>query len=347
MEKHTEQFPLVTIFSPTYNHENFIEQTLNGFLRQIINFPIEIIIYDDHSSDSTSSILMEYEAQYPRIIKTIHQKTNQYSLGKGIFREFCLPNAKGQYIALCDGDDYWTDPLKLQKQIDFLENNPEFAACAHNTKILYADNQEESLIVSSAAKDVFTIDDFTKGEAYFHTSSMVYRNDANNKKAFDMLKQQRGDWFIQLVYSQFGPIKYLDEVMSVYRIHEKGVWTQLNSDQQMTKNLKGIMDFNRIFDYRYEENFLNLFTRVSTNTFHANNQTVKNILDDLSETDLKKVLYYMYRKTEDQSTLIDQQNCTISEQNTRIAEYSKILENINKPYFLLLYKLAKKIFRKN
>jgi len=106
--------------------EGYIKDALEGFLIQKTDFPFEILINDDASTDSTADIIREYEAQYPNLIKPIYQTENQYSQGKKPNQEFNFPRAIGKYIALCEGDDYWTDPLKLQKQLDFLEENPEY-----------------------------------------------------------------------------------------------------------------------------------------------------------------------------------------------------------------------------
>ena len=105
--------PLLSICCVTYNHESFISQCLDGFLMQQTDFPFEILIHDDASADGTANIIMEYEAKYPDLIKPIYQTENQFSKGIKISVTFNFPRAKGKYIALCEGDDYWTDPLKF------------------------------------------------------------------------------------------------------------------------------------------------------------------------------------------------------------------------------------------
>ena len=124
-ENNHEQ-PLVSILCITFNHVDFIRKTLNGFLIQEISFPVEIIIHDDASQDGTQDIIREYEALYPNIIKPIYQEENQYSKKVDFGKEFIFPKIKGKYIATCEGDDYWTDPFKLQKQVDFLEQNTDY-----------------------------------------------------------------------------------------------------------------------------------------------------------------------------------------------------------------------------
>lgn len=116
--------PLVSICSITYNHALYIRQCLEGFLMQKTNFAFEVIINDDCSTDGTTEILKEYAEKYPHIIKPIFQQENQYQKGvRGMFQNIVLPRAHGKFIAICEGDDYWTDPLKLQKQVDFFQKN--------------------------------------------------------------------------------------------------------------------------------------------------------------------------------------------------------------------------------
>lgn len=132
--------PLVSICCLTYNHEQFIRQCLNGILIQKTNFLFEILIHDDASTDATVSIIKEYEQKFPQIIKPIYQKENQYR--KGIFNTlmYQFPRARGKYIAFCEGDDYWTDEYKLQRQIVFLEANPNYSMCCHRYRIFDVEN---------------------------------------------------------------------------------------------------------------------------------------------------------------------------------------------------------------
>src|SRR5690554_6550272 len=128
--------PVVSICCITYNHEPYIEDALKGFLIQETDFPFEILIHDDASTDRTADIIREYEAKYPRLIKPIYQVENQYSQGVKISAKFNFPRSQGKYIALCEGDDYWIDKDKLQKQYDFLKLNQEYSLCFHSAKII-------------------------------------------------------------------------------------------------------------------------------------------------------------------------------------------------------------------
>ena len=128
VQKNVKMEPLVSICCLTYNHVNFIEDALEGFLKQQVNFPFEIIVHDDASNDGTREKVISYAKNFPEIIFPVLQEVNQYSKRKGsILQMFILPEVRGKYIALCEGDDYWTDPLKLQKQADFMEANPEYS----------------------------------------------------------------------------------------------------------------------------------------------------------------------------------------------------------------------------
>ena len=127
--------PLVSICCITYNHARFIRKCLDGFLIQETSFPIEILIHDDASTDGTDGIIREYADKYPDLILPLFETENQYSQGKQNKIDFYnYRRARGKYIAYCEGDDYWTDPLKLQKQVDFMESHPDYSVCFHRWK---------------------------------------------------------------------------------------------------------------------------------------------------------------------------------------------------------------------
>ena len=127
---------VVSICSITYNHAHYIRQCLDGFLMQKTNFSFEVLIHDDASTDGTEEIIKEYEAKYPEIVKPLYEKENQWVKGIRGSKVFNYPRARGKYIALCEGDDYWTDPYKLQKQVDFLEANPEYGMISSDINLI-------------------------------------------------------------------------------------------------------------------------------------------------------------------------------------------------------------------
>ena len=134
---------MVSIVCVVYNHERFLRDTLNGFVSQVTNFPIEILIHDDASTDGSAAIIHEYEKKYPNIFFPIYQTENQYSKGVKIADVLLYPRCRGKYIAICEGDDYWTDPHKLQKQYDALERNPDIDLCANGARIVDAITRSE------------------------------------------------------------------------------------------------------------------------------------------------------------------------------------------------------------
>ena len=132
----SSNIPTVTICCITYKHEKYIRECLNGFIMQKTNFPFEVIVHDDASPDKTADIVREYEAKYPDIIKPIYQTQNQRSLGKKVSLTYVYPKVRSKYIAICEGDDFWCDPNKLQMQYDFMEAHPDYSLCMHGFKRL-------------------------------------------------------------------------------------------------------------------------------------------------------------------------------------------------------------------
>ena len=120
----------------TYNHEKFIRRALDGFVMQRTNFSFDVLIHDDASTDRTADIIREYEQKYPDLFTVIYEKENQWKK-KDICRDIVFPKVRGEYVALCEGDDYWTDPLKLHKQVEFLETHPEYAICFHPVTVVW------------------------------------------------------------------------------------------------------------------------------------------------------------------------------------------------------------------
>jgi glycosyltransferase involved in cell wall biosynthesis len=219
--------PKVSIWCPSYNHEKYIAQAIEGFLMQKVNFPIEIIIHDDASTDKTAQVIKEYEVKYPYLLKCIYQSENQLSKDGGYLTKTCLQIASGKYIALCEGDDYWTDPHKLQKQVDFLEKNEGFAICFHNMKIIYDDSRETHYSNPPDQRELTTLEDLACGN-YIYTASCVFRNGLIKEFPTWYKDAPVGDYVLHMLNAQYGKIKYFDEVMGVYRVHKDGIWENNN-----------------------------------------------------------------------------------------------------------------------
>lgn len=233
--------PLVSICCITYNHEHYINDALEGFLTQETNFPFEILIHDDASIDKTTEIIRKYHRLYPNIISVVCQTENQYSKLPIISPRFLFPIARGEYIALCEGDDYWTDPLKLCKQIRIMSDNPGLSACAHQSSI-YKNNSFCGHFKDSVP-NYLTKNNLLRGRM-FHTASFLFRRRII-QSASPWPTIVSGDRFIFLLASVFGDIYYSSESMCVYRKHKKGASTNTSIDKilldlNMLKLLKNI-----------------------------------------------------------------------------------------------------------
>lgn len=244
---------LVQIGVIIYNQKNYVKQCLDGILMQKTNFKFEILINDDCSTDGTTEIIKEYEQKYPEIIKPIYQKENQFSKGKRILKNFVLPRVKCKYFALCEGDDYWTDPYKLQKQVDFMEENPDYTICFHNVKRIYqnytGNNNQNKL------NNDFSFEKLLERN-FITTNSVMYRwNSVEN--IFDKIPEKilPGDWYLHLLFAKQGKIHFIEDTMSVYRIHDKGIWSTLKADERFIKYPFPIINF-----------YLNVYKNITENS---------------------------------------------------------------------------------
>lgn len=205
----------------TYNQKNFISQCIDGVLMQQTNFPFELIIGDDNSTDGTREILIEYQKKHPELI-TLNLRTVR---GNGIPGKenfvSTLKKCHGEYISFCDGDDYWTDPLKLQKQVDFLENSPDYVLCFHPIKILNSDGNIVEDFITKVPESHETIEDLARFGNYIHTPTVVFRN-LIRFLPYEFQLSPIGDYFIYMILVEHGKLKYMQDTMAVYR-HGVGI----------------------------------------------------------------------------------------------------------------------------
>lgn len=217
--------PLVSISCTTYNHENYIAEALDGFLLQETSFPIEILVHDDASTDRTADIIRNYAARYPKVIKPILQAENQFSKGLRPGPQLNYPRALGRYIAICEGDDYWTDPHKLQKQVDYLESHPKVFFCAHAVRQI--DDQGNILAASKFGiheDRYYSQDDLAMGYVPFPTLSVLFRNEVELPR----YSVKNGDLFTFYYFSNFGDAFLSREIMGVHRVHQGGIWSSID-----------------------------------------------------------------------------------------------------------------------
>ena len=231
---------LLTVCIITYNHVNFIQQAIEGVLLQKVNFKFEIIIADDFSTDGTREIIIDYGEKYPDLISLILQPKNVGPLKNWIE---LIKAPKSKYIAYFEGDDYWTDSNKLQKQVDFLESNLDFVLCYHNTYILVNESFQEDYFKDKKISKISCYNDLLCFGNYMQTSSVVF---VNKLKLFPFEKKiYLNDYILWFWISQFGKIYRFDENMSVYRI-SSGIWSILDKRKQIIHTLNSLHEAMKI-----------------------------------------------------------------------------------------------------
>jgi glycosyltransferase involved in cell wall biosynthesis len=228
--KSAPSVPKVSVRLMTYNHEEFIEDALRSILAQNTPFPFEIVVGDDSSTDRTPEILDRYHKDFPERLSLLPRPERLGSRKNAID---ILKNCHGEYIALIDGDDYWTDPFKLQKQAQFLDSHTDCSLCFHNVTRKYSwdDHPDESGVPSNFA-EITEIDDLLVSD-YPPTSSVMFRNHLIVSFPDWYYEIFSGDWPLFVMLAQHGKIGYIDEVMGVYRMHPGGLWTGLQAPNQL------------------------------------------------------------------------------------------------------------------
>lgn len=218
---------MVSICCTAYNHEKYISDAIDSFLMQKTNFEFEILIHDDASTDKTAEIIREYEKKYPSIIKPIYQIENKYSKGIEIVYTYNFTRAKGKYIAMCEGDDYWIDPYKLQKQFEYMENNPECSLCVHSAKRVTVEKKDIGVVRANNGNKSYTVDEIILGGGgMFATNSMLFPTILAKNVPDFYLKCPVGDYPLTIYLSLKGEVYYIDSLMSAYRVMTENSWTQ-------------------------------------------------------------------------------------------------------------------------
>ena len=218
--------PLVSIVCDTYNHAPYIRRTLDGFLSQITEYPFEIIVHDDASTDETADIIREYEAARPDLFRCVYRTENAYSKDPKILEHYVFPLARGKYIAICEGDDYWTSPEKLQKQISYMEAHPECTLCVCTADLVDPDgNWMGTNAKSDEDTDIPTEELIRGGGDFVATASIVAPTRlAQNRPPFCDLSDV-DDAVLQIWFASQGTTHYFAEPMCAYRQAVPGSWT--------------------------------------------------------------------------------------------------------------------------
>ncbi len=244
--------PFVSISCITYNHASFIKKTIDGFLSQKTSFSFEILIHDDCSTDGTTEIIKDYAKKYPDIIFPIFEEVNQFSLGvpsgSAIWN---LPRARGKYIALCEGDDYWTDPYKLQIQVDFLESHPDYGMCYTKVKRL---DQKSGKVIDEWGGTYTSFEELLKKNT-IPTLTTVFRRelyiDYLNDVQPSIQDWKMGDYPLWLYFALKSKIKFINTITGVYRVLEDSASHSKNIEKSLVF-LQSFHDIRTWFNDKYK-----------------------------------------------------------------------------------------------
>lgn len=247
--------PLVSVCCISFNQAPYIRQCLEGIIMQKTTFPFEIILNDDASADGTAEIIKEYQRRFPYLLKPLFHSENQYSKGiRTILATFCYPRCQGKYIAICEGDDYWTDPLKLQKQVDFMEAHPECAMCFSRAVFhLEADGKDYQFGDAS--------DRFYSGPELFRkwivpTASLLFRKDVLLSPLYSQVVADKkfifGDTPLVLTCASLGKVYGISDITCAYRKHGAGVTAKVAESSERLFNLRNhYLEIPRVFGKEY------------------------------------------------------------------------------------------------
>ena len=239
----------VSILMITYNHERYISQALNSILMQKVDFDYEIVIGEDCSKDSTRNIILRYRDMYPDKIRLLDSDKNIGMLGNYV-RTFQA--CRGAYIAVLDGDDFWTSPDKLRKQVEYLDAHPECTMCFHPVSGFHEENGETVLMAPHYRKEEYELGDLLAMN-FILNSSVMYRNGILVEFPSWWFSVEMTDWTTHILHAQHGGVGFIDENMGVYRIHSNGVWSTQNAVERIQGNIKVYDLINKHLNYIHDK----------------------------------------------------------------------------------------------
>jgi predicted O-linked N-acetylglucosamine transferase (SPINDLY family)/glycosyltransferase involved in cell wall biosynthesis len=239
----------VSVLMITYNHERFIAQAIDSILMQEVDFDYEIVIGEDCSTDNTRQIVIDYQRKHPDKIRLLLPEQN---IGMHQNSIDTYNACQGQYIAPLEGDDYWVSPCKLKKQVSFLDQNLDFAICCGNYLIVQEEDPITQTIALKNQASVSTIENLLIGN-FIQTGSVMYRRGLIKEFPTWFAEQGMGDWTFHILQAQYGKIKYIDEVLSAYRVHPGGVWSSKSKKYQLNETIKLFCNLKQYFDGKYDE----------------------------------------------------------------------------------------------
>lgn len=232
-----------------YNHERYIAQALDSALMQQVHFDYEILIGEDCSTDNTRDILIRYQQEYPDKIRLLLPDKNV-----GMHNNFIqtFKACRGNYIALLEGDDFWTSPDKLQKQVDFLDAHADYTICFHNALYLYQDGSTKSFLSPESRKNIFTLEDVLYRN-WMSTASIMFRQGFIYEFPDWIYDVNFIDWILQIILAQHGKIGYIDDIMNVYRIHSEGNWSWRSQIEMRLEIVKMYNYISNHLDFKYQK----------------------------------------------------------------------------------------------
>lgn len=248
--------PKVTVCVVTYDHERYVAQALESVLMQKVSFPVEIFVSDDASKDKTQEIVATYARRYPDRLRLALRKQN---LGPARHSMEIVESARGEYMAVLEGDDYWLSPDKLATQVAFLDANPSFSMCCHNVLVVGEGLEPEvkrTTLSGDAEGGVIRFEELLSGYD-ISTGSSVFRRSSlpptlpNWWFEFCLRTSGSGDWTMAAIAAESGPIRFLPEVMSAYRVHPKGLWSKKTTTQRAESHVRVQETFNEVYGTRY------------------------------------------------------------------------------------------------
>jgi glycosyltransferase involved in cell wall biosynthesis len=267
LKAETNKSPFVAIWMVTYNHEAYVVEAIESVLMQQTHFDFKLYIGDDCSKDNTRKIIQAYQEKYPHKIELLLHEKNLGASPNGIFMyQHCIQTG-AKYIALCEGDDYWTDPFKLQKQVDFLEANQDCTICFTRANMLKGSEMTLHEVPKPFNKVPFFYEELLRYYNFITTASVLFRNQENLVIPDWITTLPFGDLGVYKVVSQHKKIACLDEIMSVYRIHGEGIWSKVKPIEAEKKYL----DF-----------YKNMYVHLSANEQKIVSQKIKKSLSNVS-----------------------------------------------------------------
>jgi len=283
---------VVSIMCHTFNHSSFIKKALDGFIMQKTNFNFEICIHDDASTDDTQSIIKQYEKRYPNLVKPIYQTINQYSQSKSVF-EINRLRAKGKYLAICEGDDYWIDPNKLQRQVDILESDEKCACVGHACYIQNTRNPLARKIWRIGDEErILSMEEIIEHRgSVFPFHSFMFRNETIEMPEFFKYFKV-GDVTRLMYFSTIGHIVYIPTIMSVYRVGVDLSWThrvRMNA-QKLITHYQSEYDFFKAFNHYTNYQYDTIINK-TLNYLEYLILTRKRVFQDLNQDKFKPFIY--------------------------------------------------------